>query len=355
MQRNFGSAPKTFSRLFKTIKKRTSRIKKPDMRGRHTKESRLLRLKLIKENLPKMPSCASCEQELDYAITTDDGNALVCKYCGVVDAMPIFDTDYVPVPCIPGSPLYRHRYYFGERILQARNREPRLSDDELDSLSLVYNIYKSSKSVFWYEGVFTKRHMSMICRHLVKRYPKSFWTRRIERWFQYRTYICGQTGLQLQDDVAQMLRFLFDAYSRYFQIYVDNFKGKKTNITQLDMVILVLLYSISPDYLPIYGWYFLNRNLINMTPSVYKNYEVVKTVCATVNERILHEYDNTIPKMCYQWFRLGNKLTVPDLEDLVDGAMGSELGAVQYANYKKGNTLGAYMYYKRYEEKLRTE
>ena len=355
MQRKAGNAPKTFPKLFKTIKKRSQRTKKRDMRGRHTKESRSIRRKLIEANLPKIPRCCGCRNELDYGITTDDGSAIVCRHCGVVDELPIFDTDYIPVPCIPGSPLYRHRYYFGERILQARNAEPRLCDEELDSISLVYDLYKSSNSVFWYEGIFTKKHMSMICRHLVKRFPKSFWTRRVERWFQYRTYICGQTGLQLQDDVAFTLRCLFDAYSRYFQLYVQDFKKKKTNITQLDMVILVLLYSISPYYLPEYGWYFLNRNLINMTPSVFKNYDIVKRVCDMVNERILLEYDNTIPKLCYQWFRMGNKLTVPDLDDLVDGALGSELGAVQYANYRKNNTVGAFMFYKGYEGKFHPE
>jgi len=355
MQRNYRNAPKTYSRLFKTIKRRNQRNKGPDMRGRHTKESRLRRLQLIRENIPKRPTCSNCTTDLDYGVTTDDGNALVCRSCGVVDSMPIFDTDYVPIPCIPGSPLYRHRYYFGERILQARNQEPRLTDDELDTLSLVYNAYKARDPIFWYEGVFTKKHMSMICRHLVKRFPKSFWTRRVERWFQYRTYICGQTGLQLPDDIASMLRFLFDAYSRYFQLHVKDFENKKTNITQLDMVILVLLYSISPEYLSIYGWYFLNRNLVNMTPSVFKNYRTVKKVCETINERILLEYDNTIPKMCYQWFRLGNKLTVLELDDLVDGALGSELGAIQYANYRKNNSVGAYMFYKRYKEKALAE
>lgn len=355
MQRKFGSAPKTYSRLFKTIKKRNLRTKKRDMRGRHTKESRRLRLMAIKENAPRRPTCASCGADLDYGITTDDGSSLVCRSCGVVDSMPIFDTDCIPIQCIKGSPLYRHRYYFGERVLQARNQEPRLSDEELDSLSLVYNTYKASRHIFWYEGFFTKKHMSMICRHLVKKYPKSFWTRRVERWFQYRTYICGQTGCQLPDAVASTLRFLFDAYSRYFQVHIKDFTNRKTNITQLDMVILVLLYSISPEYLPNFGWYFLNRNLINMTPSVFKNYDIVKQVCNAINERILLEYDNTIPIQCYQWFRSGNKLTVPDLEDLVDGALGSELGAIQYANYCKNNTVGAYRFYKRYDAKFLTE
>ncbi len=355
MQRYNRNAPKSYRRLFKTIKRRNHRNKGPDMRGRHTKESRLRRLQLIQENIPRSPTCCSCDLDLDYGVTTDDGSALVCRNCGVVDKMPVFDTDHVPVPCIPGSPLYRHRYYFGERILQARNEEPRLTDDELDTISLVYDAYKARDPVFWYEGVFTKIHMSMICRHLVKKFPKSFWTRRVERWFQYRTYICGQTGLQLPQDIANILRFLFDAYSRYFQIHSEFHEEKRSNITQLDMVILVLLYSINPEYLSIYGWYFLNRNLINMTPSVFKNYEIVKKVCETINDRILLEYDNSIPKMCYQWFRLGNKLTVLDLDDLVDGALGSELGAIQYANYRKKNAVGAHMFYKRFKDKIQAE
>ena len=124
------------------------------------------------------------------------------------------------------------------------------------------------------------------------------------------------------------------------------------NITQLDMVILILLYSVSPEYLPVYGWYFLNKNLINKTPSVYKNYNIAKEVCEMTNNMILQEYDSSIPVLCYQWFRLGNKFTVPDLDDLVDGALGSELGAIQYANYCKNNRMGAHMYYKRFKAEL---
>ena len=355
MQRKNISAPRTFTSLIKTIKKQTQRRKKPDMRGRHTKESRLLKVKLFKENIPKTPSCAGCGMELDYGISTDSGDALVCKYCGVVDALPIFDTDQIPVHCLPGSPLYRHRNYFAERILQAKNEEPRLRPEELDSLALVYNIYRSSQGIFWYEGFFTKKHMSMMCKHLVKRFPKSFWTRRVERWLQFRTYICGHTGNRLPDKAAFILRFLFDAYSRYFEIYTNNSNKKKSNITQLDMVILVLLFSIDPQYLPNYGWYFLNRNLINNTPSVKKNYEIVKGVCNMINDRILQEYDNCIPNMCYQWFRIGNKLTVLDLEELVDGALGSELGAIQYANYCKNNQIGSYLFYNKYSEKFNSD
>lgn len=352
MQRKHSNPPKRFGAILKTIKKKSQRTKKPDMRGRHTKESRMQRLRAIQEAIPRRPTCNNCQAALDYGITTDDGDALVCRSCGVVDSMPIFDTDTIAFPCLPGSPLYRHRYYFGERILQARNSEPRLTDEELDILSLVFNWYKSGGSVFWNEGVFTKKHMSMMCRHLVKRFPKSSWTRRVERWFQYRTYICGQTGLQLQDDVAFILRFLFDAYSRYFQIYAKGTTKKRMNITQLDMVILILLYSVSPEYLPVYGWYFLNKNLINKTPSVYKNYNIAKEVCEMTNNMILQEYDSSIPVLCYQWFRLGNKFTVPDLDDLVDGALGSELGAIQYANYCKNNRMGAHMYYKRFKAEL---
>lgn len=355
MQRKGTTPPRHFSRVIKTITKRNKRTKRADMRGRHTKETRLRKIQQIMDSIPKGPTCANCSMDLDYGITTDDGNALVCRYCGVVDSMPIFDTDQIPFGCIPGSPLYRHRNYFAERISQARDKEPRLCEDELDTLSMVYNLYKASGSIFWYEGFFTKKHMSMICSHLVKRFPRSFWTRRVERWFQYRTYICGHTGIQLPGVVASTLRFLFDAYSRYFQISLKKTQTKKANITQLDMVILVLLFSVNPRYLQDYGWYFLNRNLINKTPSVYSNYAKVKSICDTINGCILHEYDNTIPKSCYQWFRCGNKIAVPDLDDLIDGALGSELGAIQYANYCKANSVGALLFYNKYKGKMPTE
>ncbi len=345
---------RTFTSIIKTIKKKTERKKFQDMRGRHTKMSRLEKKRRLLENMEWRSSprnCNSCGVGLDAAIKTSDGSALVCKSCGVVDDMPIFDNDEISFCCIPGSPLYRHRYYFGERILQAKNREPRFSNKELDLLSIVFNLYANNSEVVWSERFFTKKHMSMICKHLINRFPGSFWTRRVERWFQYRTYLCGETGLQLPENISLRLRELFDAYSFYFQYYVKYSIKLKTNITQLDMVILVLLYSLNPSYLPAFGWYFLNRNLVNKTPSVYKNYGRVKEICAMVNRRILSEYDASIPRECYNWFRSGNRITVPDLEDLVNGALGSELGAIQYANYCKGNASGAYHFYNKYKTK----
>lgn len=346
-QRKHGTPPTLFASIFKKIKRRNLRFKKIDMRGRHTKESRLQKIKAFKESIPRKPMCTGCGAYLEYGITTESGDALVCRFCGVVDPVPVFDTDTVPMACLAGSPLYRHRYYFGERIRQAKNQEPRFSDEETNALSVVHNIYQSSGTLFWNENFFTKKHMSLICTHLVKQFPKSFWTRRCERWFQYRTHICGNTGMQLPDSISEILRSLFDAYSRYFQIYVtENEKGKK-NITQLDLVILILLYSIEPEYVNTYGWYFLNRNLINKTNSVTSNYETAKKICNTINEKILTEYDNTITIECYWWFRSGNKLTVPDLEDLVSAALASTMGAIQYANYRKNNSVGAYLFYKK--------
>lgn len=334
--------------VFKTIKKQNLRRKLPDRRGRHTKESRAEKLKLILENIKRRPSCENCAHALSFEITTDCGDALVCSVCGVVDSMPIFDSDSDPVPCIKGSPMYRHRYYFGERIKQAKNEEPRFKDGELDILSKVHDLFTGDASLYWDDRFFTKKHMAIMCRLLTKQFPKSFWTRRSERWFQFRTYICGNTGLQLPQDIAVKLRFLFDAYSRYFQIYItDKKQKKKANITQLDIVILILLFSLDPKYVNDFGWYFLNKNLINRTPSTFKNYTAAKEICEMINQRILKEYFPTIPVICYRWFRLGNSLKVPDLDDLIDCSLGSELGAIQYANYCKQNTVGAYLFYKR--------
>ena len=338
---------RSFSSIIRTIQKKTKTTFVRDMRGRHTKQSRLEKRKKILGSCPSSPTCRSCDCPLDLNITTDDGSALVCTQCGVVDDMPVFDTDQVTIPCIIGSPLYRHRYYFGERILQAKNEEPRLSDEELAILSFVFNLYADSGSARWMEAYFTKDHMSMICRHLINRYPKSFWVRRSERWFQYRTYICGETGIRLPVEVSKMLRILFDAYSYYFQVYLKNNGIKKMNITRLDMIILVLLFSLDESLLPKHGWYFLNPNLVNKTPSIHKNYKKVSEVCKLTNERILLEYHKTISPECYHWFRCGNRFTVPDLDDLVDGALGTYLGAIQYAKYCKDNRLGAHWFYTR--------
>lgn len=332
--------------IFKTIKKRNERRRGPDRRGRHTKKSRAEKTKRILESIKTPRGCENCGCVLSMENTTDCGDALVCVMCGVVDQMPIFDSDIDTVPYTKGSPMYRHRYYFGERLKQAKNEEPRFDENELEILSFVHNIFANGSCVSWDDRFFTKRHMAIMCRLLVKRFPGSLWARRSERWFQFRVYICGNTGLQLPKDISFTLRFLFDAYSRYFQIYIKNKTNKKrANITQLDIVVLILLFSIHPRYVNDYGWYFLNKNLVNKTPSTFTNYLAAKEICEMVNEKILHEYYPTIPAVCYQWFRFGKKLVVPDLDDLISAALGSELGAIQYANYCKKNSVGAVLFY----------
>lgn len=338
------SAPRQLFKLVKRIKKASGGVR-IDKRGKHTKKSRLLRIELAKKSLPEKPTCNNCQSILDLTVTTREGDAVVCKNCGVVDGIPIFDEETPTIDCRRGSPLYRHRNYFAERILQARNEEPRFRDEELDILSHIYDIYRNSSLLFWNEKFFSKKHCAIICRHLIKVYPNSIFTRRIERWYQYRIYICGNTGNHIPDDIAFLLRALFDAYSHYFEKALKYEGSKKSNITQLDLVILVLLYSIDPKLVNEYGWYFLNHNLINRTPSIFKNYEKIITVCDLVNERILKEFNFTVPVTCYQWFRLGKKFATPDLEDLINAALSSQLGAAQYANYCKNNKMGAYRFY----------
>lgn len=348
MQRDFStSAPRRLFRLFKKFTKCNKRTLF-DRRGRHTKESRLLKLKKAVSSFPKSPTCNGCHSPLDFNSRTVEGDAMVCTKCGVVDEIVFYDDEPPSLAYLRCSPLYRHRNYFAERILQARNEEPRIRDEELDILSHVNDIYKRSSLLFWNDRFFSKKHCALICNQIHRAYGKTVFTRRSERWYQFRVFICGPTGATISHDLATVLRFLFDAYSKYFEIYLKENNIGKSNITQLDLVILALLYNISPYYVNEFGWYFLNHNIINKTESVYKNYREIQTIFGIINERILKEYFFSVPSACYQWFRENPGLILPDLEDLIDCALYSQLGAIQYANYCKQNQLGSYLFYSYY-------
>lgn len=319
---------------------RPKKEKKQDRRGRHTKAERLARIRAAKKTI-SIAKCRGCEQELDMSILTEEGDAIVCTNCGLVDNNLVFDYDspiYTHVPC---SPFYRHRNYFAEKLLQARNKEPRLSDQELDIMSVVYDIYREECPELWNEGNFTKKHCGKICRVIKRIYPNSPFSRRIERWYQYRVYIAGESNGELDFHVSTQLRFLFDAYVHYFLIYIQENNLKRKNITQLDLVIMILLYNLKIDYLRKYGWYFMNHNIINQTPSITRDIKTIENVFEIINSRILKDKKHhDITTMCYLWFRKGNTLKLPSLKKMITECMNTPLGIMQYANYRTNNAIG---------------
>lgn len=316
-----------------------------DRRGRHTKVDRLAKLRSLRD-ARRNPTCRSCSEDLDVNIKTEEGDALVCTNCGLVDNNTCFDFEPPLGINIISSPFYMHRNYFAEKILQARNREPRLTDREKDIMSIVYDIYKRNCPLLWSEANFTKKHCGQICRLITRIYPKTPFCRRIERWYQYRVYICGDTNNELSYKVADKLRTLFDAYAHFFLLDIQENNKPKSNITQLDLVILVLLYNIKMKYVNKHGWYFLNHNIVNNTPSIIRDRDRILEICTMINDRILRpdaKYSN-IRSQCYRWFRKGNKLKVPHVSMLLSMCMYSKFGVIQYVNYKTKNDASLLYY-----------
>ncbi len=319
------------------------RKKREDRRGRHTKEERLARIRAAKATIVN-PTCRGCSSVLDSMRKTEEGDAVVCTTCGLVDNNTCFDLESPVYDYVPRSPFYKHRFYFAERLLQARNSEPRLTLRELDILSIVYDTYRDLCPLVWQESNFTKKHCGTICRLIKSQYPKSPFNRRIERWYQYRVYMCGPVSDEIPLHLSCKLRLFFDAYAEFFTIYLEETGITRKNITQLDLVILTFLYNFDYDYVRKYGWYFLNYNIVNKTPCVFKHREKIKTICKMINERILNYHSQNIRPNCYKWFREGNQLKVPSVDTILDMCLFSEMGVKQYVNYKKKNHV-ALLYY----------
>lgn len=317
-------------RVPKYLKKKKSKI---DRRGRHTKADRLARKK---NTFPSEPhKCRGCNFVLDPAVYTEEGDALVCTNCALVDNSPCFDLEVPVISAESHRTLYRHKNYFSERLLQARDKEPRFTENELDLFSTVYDIFRLQCPNLWSEAHFTKRHASRICRLIVKHHPNSVFKRRLERWFQYRNYICGSTNNQLPLDIANAMKILFDAYSHFFMVYIEKNDLSRKNITQLDLVILVLLYNLNPNFVNDHGWYFLNGNILNKTISTKLDMIRIKNICRLINRCILtSKYTPTISAECYAWFRKGNTLKVPNLTVLVNRCLNNPMGYYQYIAYR---------------------
>lgn len=113
---------------------RTSK-KSRDRRGKHTKAERLAKLRAIKNGFT-VHKCRGCDSILDPAIRTEEGDAIVCTQCGLVDNNTCFDLESPIFDYVQRSPDYVRKNYFAERIRQARNIEPRLTEHELHCMSV---------------------------------------------------------------------------------------------------------------------------------------------------------------------------------------------------------------------------
>lgn len=328
--------------MFTPNPKYTKVPKKRDKRGKHTKKERIEKKKSA---IVHVLLCKGCDKELDCTFTTEEGDAIVCRHCGVVDNQQCFDNEAPPFDINKRSPLYMHKNYYAEKLLQSRNKEPRLTSKEIYLLSMVFDIFEAKVPLWWNEIMYTKKHQAQICRLISKCYPKSVFTRRIERWFQYREHIVGDEYVSLPKHLTEKLRLLFDPYCLFFTLYVSKLPYQRKNITQLDLVTLYLLYNIDKDYLTQYGWFFLNHNIINLTPSVYNDLNMIKNIFEEINDNVLTiRHNNTISPDCLAWFRQGNKLKVPTVERILDYVYINYMSMIVYSGFKKNNDAGYVIY-----------
>lgn len=342
------------------ICKKTKKFKKKDKRGLHTKESRLQKKRLLLQlnDYTKISSkCKECNNELDPYHYTTDNDAIVCKYCGLCDNNPIFDTDFLPQEIPKRSALYKHRNYFAERLLQARNMEPRFKSSELVVIDNVYNLLLSINPEEWKETNITKHRFGQICRFINKYYKNTVFTRRQERWLQYRIYCTGENDLILPIDVANTLKGFFVVFSYFYTMCIEKRKDpqnqkifisttntlndsplKKTNIPSLDLLILLLLYNININLLINHGWYFLTKNIVNETPSVLDDLYRISLIFDLIN----NEFKNYCVQGCgiymYQFFTEHNKkLKVILIDDILNCVTKNEMGMLQYNSMIKNN------------------
>lgn len=315
-------------------RRRKRKIKRSeDKRGKHTKRGR--------KNQPISeicyPVCENCKTILDINFYTSDMDAIVCRNCGVCDPNPVFDTDIFCKEIVnKGSPLYQHRNYFAERILQARNMEPRFTSKELDILDSIYNIFLSNYPGEWDEHRISKARFGRICRLINKKYPNTVFTRRQERWLQYRIYCTGEIGITLPLDIANILKDFFIPYSFFFVKYQEKIEKKRSNITSLDMIILLIMYNICPDWVSYYGWYFLTKNIVNKTNSVIEDISKIEKIFSLLNENLNNYCIPRMPKSCYEYFVvMKKKLKVCELDTLINLCCLHDMGQLQYSHYIK--------------------
>lgn len=361
------------SRIQRKISKHIK--KKKDGRGRHTKADHERRKQLIRDKQKEMddsiPECTGCNKKLDTSLLTSDNSSIVCEHCGVCDNLPIFETAFSNEIFIPKtSPRYQHRFYFAERMLQAGNREPRMSDTELEVIDFIFDLLSMECPEIWDERKFTKKHFGRICRFINKECKINTFSRRQEKWLQYRIYRTGEYDLALPNYVTEALKIFFYPFSFFHSKYNEELKKentnflefkKKKNITSIDLLCLYFMYNINIDWVKQFGWYFLTKHIIQPTESIeldiIKISDVFDFMHANYHKYILPSID---PLFYDMYLRNNRQLRTCSLEILIDNTSHHDMGRLQIEIYSKGfnkpkfkphKNFKGFLFYPGYKEK----
>ena len=312
-------------------KSKQRKPKKPDMRGKHTKESRAkkrLEEEIYRNSLNLTPSCANCTKT-DFVLTYDLDSP-VCTGCGCVsnDRNVVGACD--PQQLVTRSLKYMHCHYWAERIRQFCNLEPRFTESEQDKICIVWNELHAKDPQTWSNSAtsFSKYRFKQLLAVLDKVEPGKRWKQKLERWWQAREIIYGHDPTYAIGDeyTSHMLKVLFDPFARYFATQFKNSTSGQHNIPKTDLIFLLLLYNISPDHLRKHGWYFLNKNILAQKESIEADYARIEEICKAVNDNLRSKAKlSGVRRESYVWFGKNN-YKVPPLSKLVKYACSSNEG-----------------------------
>ena len=312
-----------------------SKRKKGDKRGKHTKLSRLQKQaenKRFFDSISVLPSCRECNG-IDFVPTTD-GDSTACTGCGCVGTARIIDGCTDILLDFHGSAPYKHRNYLAERLQQARNREPRFTTSEQNKIHVVWSYLHDRDRDTWSNDPrsFSKHRFRQLLRVLNDLEPEHRWKQKLERWWQAREIIYGKDGTweTLDDYHTYMIKTLFDPFACYFALHFKKAEPGNHNIPKMDLIILVLLYNISPESLMKYGWYFLSKNIVWPTKSTYNDHQRIKVIAEKVNEEFVQRSKKPdVRQQSYAWLHK-NRYQVPELDLLAYLAMESCEGKIIY-------------------------
>lgn len=318
-------------KIYRKFTTRCRQRKKQDMRGKHTKKSRLvkkLEFENYLNNTVRTPSCSNCSGT--NLVPTDDQDALVCTACGVVSNNLIVDGACDITEPRPRSALYRQRNYFAECVLHASACDPRFTSSEQYKINLVWSALHDKDPDTWQNSPssFSKFRFQQICRILDKIEPNRRWKQKLERWLQAKEIIYGpDDSFRLPDEyTCHTLKILFDPIAKFFETKFKKNEPGKHNIPKMDLIFLVLLYNIAPEAVVQHGWYFLSKNIVWPTSAIEKDYKRVRHIARCVNKEFLKKNKQShVRSESYAWLHK-HKYNIPTLEYLVTLALSSHEG-----------------------------
>lgn len=248
--------------------------------------------------------CCHCSSLADISFVRTKEYDVVCTKCGVVQPNEAFYYGQAQT-LLELSPAYQEKTYISERLRQFANLEPRIPRKDLFLIGLVYcefdkincEIIDSKKTDSekdnelstkglqgWFKenpGDITKETIKKLLQIIDKKIQfndeikkgiktKSFTNKYSERWLQIKIFICGQDyytnhicdlpDKELLNELLTEATLVSYAY-KHKKIECGITNIKKKNMIKIDLLLLLLLYSISHDTLKQFGWYFTSKKL----------------------------------------------------------------------------------------------